>query len=85
MSLLHVEEEFDIEYAASLAGRSVELMAELDVAATPANFTLWFNYALGAFPRLNKTINILLANKRKFDLSTNTALYNTFVKEQVAT
>lgn len=83
MSLLHDEDEFEIEYAASLAGRSIELMATNNIPATPANFILWFNFALGAFPRLNKTINILLANKRKFDRAINKGLYDTFVKEQV--
>jgi diguanylate cyclase len=83
MSLLHAEEEFDIDYAASLAGRSVELMAKNEIPATPANFTLWFNFALGTIPRLNKTIYALLANKRKFDRSVNKGLYDTFVKQQV--
>jgi len=81
--MLHVEEEFDIEYAASLAARSLELMAKNGISATPANFTLWFNYALGAFPSLSKTMNTLLANKRKFDHFINRDLFSTFVKEQV--
>lgn len=82
MSLLHADETFDIEYAASLASRSLQLMAEHGVAATPANFTLWFNYVLGGFPNLNHEINSLVANEQEFDLATNQELYATFVKQQ---
>lgn len=82
MSLLHAEEEFDIEYAASLASRSLQLMAQNGVPATPANFALWFNYVLGVFPSLNREINVLLADKRKFDHSTNEELYATFAKQE---
>ena len=55
-------------------------MSQHAVPPTPENFSVWFNYAMGASPALRKTIDILVANKRKFDSATNHDLYVTYVK-----
>ncbi|HEY2134989.1 MAG TPA: GGDEF domain-containing protein [Xanthobacteraceae bacterium] len=72
----------DFELTTTMAGRALQLMAQHNVPATPQNFELWFTYARGADPELNKTINILIANKREFDTATNRGLLLTYVGEQ---
>ena len=54
-------------------------IAEQHVPPTPNNFHVWFKYALGTPPELKRTIDILVANKRKFDAATNRDLYTTYV------
>lgn len=72
-------DEMDVDYATAVADRAIRLMSEQSVPATPINYNVWFNYALGASPALRKTIDILLSNKRKFDASTNHELYAAYV------
>jgi diguanylate cyclase len=57
-------------------------MAKQSVPATPKNFSVWFNYAMGASPALRKTIDILVGGKRKFDASVNHDLYVTYINPQ---
>src|SRR5882724_8415501 len=72
--------DMDVEYAATVADGAIQSMAKQSVPATPNNFSVWFIYAMGASPALRKTIDILVANKRKFDSATNHDLYVTYVK-----
>ena len=71
--------DMDVEYAARVADGAIQSMAKQSVAATPNNFTVWFNYAMGASPALRKTIGILVGGKRKFDASVNNDLYVTYI------
>jgi diguanylate cyclase len=73
-------DEVDFDYATSIADRASRFMSQHAVPPTPENFSVWFNYAMGASPALRKTIDILVANKRKFDSATNHDLYVTYVK-----
>ena len=73
-------DEVDFEYATTIADRAGRFMSQHAVPPTPENFSVWFNYAMGASPALRKTIDILVANKRKFDSATNHDLYVTYVK-----
>jgi diguanylate cyclase len=72
-------DDMDVDYATAVADRANRLMSEQSVPATPINYNVWFNYALGASPALRKTIDVLVSNKRKFDASINHELYATFV------
>src|SRR3954469_13874712 len=74
--------DMDVEYASTVADRAIRSMSQQSVPATPSNFTVWFNYAMGASPALRKTIDILIGNKRKFDASINHELYATYVGAQ---
>ena len=74
--------DMDVEYASTVADRAIRSMSQQSVPATPSNFTVWFNYAMGASPALRKTIDILIGNKRKFDASINHELYTTYVGAQ---
>jgi diguanylate cyclase len=69
----------DFRNATQTAGRALQLMAQHKVPATPQNFELWFTFALGTKAELNKTINVLIDNKRTFDADTNRSLYLTYV------
>ena len=40
--------EMDVEYATTIADRAMRLMSQQSVPATPANFAVWFEYALGS-------------------------------------
>ena len=71
--------EIDFDYATSTAARANRLMAQHGVPPTPDNFSVWFYYVSGASLTLKKTIDILIANKRKFDSLTNRDLYVTYV------
>jgi diguanylate cyclase len=75
-------DESDFSHATSMAGRALQLMAQHKVQATPQNFEVWFKFALGAMPELNKTINILIANKREFDGATNRSLFLSYIGAQ---
>ncbi|MDO8399365.1 MAG: GGDEF domain-containing protein [Bradyrhizobium sp.] len=57
-------------------------MSQQSVPATPSNFSVWFEYAMGTSPALRKTIDILIGNKRKFDAAINYELYVTYVNPQ---
>lgn len=74
--------EMDVEYATTIADRAIRLMSQQSVPATPSNFAVWFEYALGGSIALRKTIDILIAGKRKFDAATNHELYITYVAPQ---
>jgi diguanylate cyclase len=75
-------DEIDFDYATTLADRANGFMAQHRVPPTPENFAVWFYYAIGGSLTLRKTIDILIANKRKFDSVVNRDLYVTYVKPQ---
>src|SRR5690242_10779926 len=75
-------DESDFLHATSMAGRALQLMARHKVPATPQNFEIWFKFSLGTVPELNKTINILIANKREFDAATNRSLFLNYIGAQ---
>jgi diguanylate cyclase len=54
-------------------------MSQHRVPPTPDNFSVWFYYAMGGSLTLKKTIDILVANKRKFDADVNRDLYVTYI------
>ena len=70
----HAFEDLDPDYAAALSDRANGLMAEHGVPRTPANFSVWFNYARGASPDLKRAIDAVIADGRSFDVNTNREL-----------
>jgi len=73
-------DEIDFDYATSMADRAIRFMSQHGVPPTPDNFAVWFYYAMGGSLTLKKTIDILIANKRKFDSTINRDLYVTYVQ-----
>jgi diguanylate cyclase len=73
----------DFEYATTVAEKAMSAMAEQRVPPSPQNFQVWFKYALGTSADLNRTIDILIGNKRKFDAATNEELFRTYIGPQM--
>jgi len=72
-------DELDFEYVTDVAEKAMHAVTRQRVPPTPQNFHVWFKYALGTPVELKRTIDILVANKRKFDAATNRDLYTTYV------
>jgi len=77
--LAEVFDELDFEFVTGVAEKAMRAVAEQRVPPTPQNFHVWFRYALGMPVELKRTIDILIANKRKFDAATNRDLYLNYV------
>ncbi|MGA9954464.1 MAG: GGDEF domain-containing protein [Bradyrhizobium sp.] len=60
-------------------------MSQHGVPPTPDNFSVWFYYVMGGSLTLKKTVDILIANKRKFDAAINRDLYHTYVNPHSST
>jgi diguanylate cyclase len=72
-------DEIDFDYATTMADRANGFMAQHEVPPTPDNYAVWFYYAMGGSLTLKKTIDILIANKRKFDSIVSRDLYVTYI------
>lgn len=70
-------EEMDLEYANDIAAHTIELMSRYAVPQTPDNFSVWFQYVLGTDEALNRTIDIIITNKKTFDKRINWGLVKT--------
>jgi diguanylate cyclase len=77
--------EIDFDFASTTADRANRLMSQHGVPPTPDNFSVWFYYVMGGSLTLKKTIDILIANKRKFDSAINRELYLTYVNPHSST
>ena len=72
-------DDIDFDYATTIADLANRYMSVHRVPPTPQNFSVWFDYAMGASPALRQTIDILIANRRKFNSAVNRDLYVTYV------
>lgn len=77
--------ELDFDIASTTADRANRLMSQHGVPPTPDNFSVWFYYVMGGSLTLKKTVDILIANKRKFDSAINRDLYLTYVNPHSST
>ncbi len=72
--------DMDVEYATTIADRAIRLMSQQSVPATPKQFrglVRILHWAVHC--PLRKTIDILIAGKRKFDTATNHELFITYI------
>lgn len=72
-------DEFELEYAKSISDRANQYMDLHQVAPSPANFAVWFSYVRGDVPELKRTIDVLVAGKKRFDCRTSRELYKTYI------
>jgi diguanylate cyclase len=72
-------DELDFDYVSGVAEKAMSSLIGQRVPPTPHNFHVWFRYALGTPVALKRTVDILIANKRKFDAATNDDLYTTYI------
>ncbi len=66
------------EQALEYSRTSLNEMKRLNVAATPSNFSIFYEYASGRSPDLNKAIDILISNRQEFTPEILLSLYERF-------
>src|ERR1700733_14816353 len=64
--------------AGFLADPAMTTMQQLGVPASPANFTIWFEYHAGLIPNLQRTIDVIISNNAGFSEDRLKDLYTTF-------
>src|ERR1700729_4276946 len=72
-------DETDLDHATAMAECACRHMTQHGVAPTPSNFAVWFSYSCNNRPELKRTIDILIAGKRRFDSATNRELFSTYL------
>jgi diguanylate cyclase len=72
-----VPEEMDLDYANNTAARAIELMTCHGIPQTADNFGVWFQYVLATDAAFNRTIDVIITNKTKFDKRINWGLVKT--------
>lgn len=72
-------DSIDFQDADPLAKRAMDLMSKYRVPPSPDNFSIWFRYAARSSAHLNKTIDVLIGNKRAFDEPTNRDLVRIYL------
>jgi diguanylate cyclase len=65
--------------ARSIADSAIATMQRFEIPATPANYTIWYEYHAGQSPNLQRTIDVLISNNATFNENTLQDLYATFV------
>jgi diguanylate cyclase len=73
-----MSEPDNLRQAKSFAETALQAMATHQVPPTPANFALWYTYATGLLPELNRTIDILTSKQQPFTEALCTELYSRF-------
>jgi diguanylate cyclase len=64
--------------ARSIADSALATLQKFDIAATPANYAIWYEYHAGFSPNLQRTIDVILSNNAIFDEATLGDLYSIF-------
>ncbi len=72
-------DEIDLDYARAIADRANRYMDLYAIAPTPENFSIWFSYSRGDVPELKRTIDVLIAGKKRFDAMTSRELHKTYI------
>ncbi|QXO15542.1 MULTISPECIES: GGDEF domain-containing protein [Vibrio] len=65
--------------------QAVPLMIKNHVAATPANYALWYTYVDNSMPQLNEEMDAILANFDLFPPATGEHLYKTHIATRAET
>jgi diguanylate cyclase len=65
--------------------KAVPLMIKNHVAATPANYALWYTYVDKTIPELNQELDMVLENYEVCPPATNKQLYNSYVASKSET
>jgi diguanylate cyclase len=68
----------EIVQVRAISEAAVATMVKYEIPATPANYTIWYEYHAGQSPSLQRTIDILFSNRAAFDQNTLQELYSTF-------
>ncbi len=68
----------DFRQAKTYAEAAMAAMIRHQVPPTSNNYAVWYAYATGLTPELNRTIDILISNGQEFTQALNTELYHRF-------
>ncbi len=71
----------DRELSIKILRQAVPKMTALDIAVTPVNYAVWYEYCLGTNPLLKLEIDKLLSSGTSFTSSTNDRLFKEFLAE----
>jgi diguanylate cyclase len=69
----------EIEFAAEWSAAALRLMADSGIPPSPENYTIWFHYASGRTPDLNKEIDARIARHEPVDTEAAVALHEQFM------
>lgn len=72
-------EFIDLDYAVSLSKQALDYMSRHRVPPSPDNFAIWFRYAARSSAELNKTIDVLIGNRKSFDEQVNRDLVRIYL------
>jgi diguanylate cyclase len=79
MMALRIFDSLELDYAGSLARRAMDLMSQHRIPPSPDNFSIWFQYVARSSSELNRTIDVLIGNRKTFDEATNRDLVRTYL------
>jgi diguanylate cyclase len=68
----------DFRQAKGISEAAQAGMLAHEVPPTPENYAVWYAYASGLLPELQRTIDILISNKQEFTQALNAELYSRF-------
>jgi diguanylate cyclase len=66
------------DQALFFANSALKIMDERNIAPTPNNFTVWYNYYAGERPDLNRALNILLDSGTEFTDERNAQIFGKY-------
>lgn len=75
----------EIEFAAEWSAEALRLMAENGVPPSPENYAIWFQYASGRKPDLNKEIDERLARQEPVNTEVTASLHERFMVDNKLT
>lgn len=78
-SVVSSYDSIDFDYAVSLSKQALDNMSKYAVPPSPNNFAIWFRYAARSSADLNKMIDVLISNGRRFDEHTNRELVRLYL------
>lgn len=68
----------DLEKAADLGQRALKAIGDLEIAATPNNYLIWYSHLSGDYPQLSRTLDVLRSSGDPFDDARNAEIYERF-------
>lgn len=72
-------DQIDFDYVAPLARKALDHMSRHDAPASPDNFVIWIQYVTSLDSNPNKTMDVLIGNRKPFTEQTNRDLVRLFL------
>lgn len=81
MTSLSRDERSELIQSVNVLKVTIPRMSNLDIATTPENYSVWYEYSMGTTWELNKAIDDLLNEGATFTRQINHQLYNTYIAD----